>query len=216
MPASDNPAVPKFGSFKGRERKRVRDESGDTDKHSRPRPSHKDQDTARVRHTRTDKHGGKSAEVGSRKPSRSQSPGRPTDSALFVVDVRGDSKIIQFGGLHRYDIPSYHRVGAGSVIGASPSVKIDRDGLTEKDVAFRRTNAHHRTNLTTLERRDESHRPGFEDARSASASYVGDGESQQDYLSFRRRRSSSARPEGQGIWALIEEPTLLEEGDSSH
>lgn len=54
-----------------------------------------------------------------------------------MIDRRGDSKNVEYGGLHRYSIPSYHRIGYGSVLGASKYVKIDRDAGTEKVIVLR-------------------------------------------------------------------------------
>lgn len=45
---------------------------------------------------------------------------------LFLVDNVGDPENLSYRTLHRHAIPSYFRSGAGSVIGSSPSNKIDR------------------------------------------------------------------------------------------
>ncbi|KAI4125723.1 MAG: hypothetical protein LQ347_005252, partial [Umbilicaria vellea] len=63
----------------------------------------------------------------------------------FVLDVKGDPGNLTYGSIHRYMIPSYHRFGAGSVIGLAPDNKIDRYTSNEQVI---RTSAN----------RDEEHR----------------------------------------------------------
>lgn len=45
----------------------------------------------------------------------------------YFTDTRGDPHNIAYGTIHRYSVPEYRRHGAGSVIGLSPEMKIDRD-----------------------------------------------------------------------------------------
>ncbi|KAK3703011.1 hypothetical protein LTR37_014741 [Vermiconidia calcicola] len=140
--------VPKFGSFKpkapvkpangddkvGYERNADRDERRDRkdrdrhrctkhDRHERDRSSHRPHKTA------------------SRHPAQSEPPAPTTDefedSSIFIIDRRGDSKNVDYGSLHRYSIPSYHRTGYGRVLGTPDGVKIDRDESTEKEVVLR-------------------------------------------------------------------------------
>ncbi|KAK5129472.1 hypothetical protein LTR08_003232 [Meristemomyces frigidus] len=54
------------------------------------------------------------------------------ESKVFIVDRRGDSKNAEFGSLHRYSIPAYHRTGYGHLVGAPANIKIDRDNSTQK------------------------------------------------------------------------------------
>jgi hypothetical protein len=53
------------------------------------------------------------------------------ESDVFIVDRRGDRKNIEFGRLHRYSVPAYQRTGAGKVIGAGSSERIDRVESTD-------------------------------------------------------------------------------------
>jgi hypothetical protein len=48
-------------------------------------------------------------------------------SDLYVVDHKGDRYNIIYGTIHRYNVPRYHRVGQGSVLGLPLGYKIDRD-----------------------------------------------------------------------------------------
>lgn len=47
-------------------------------------------------------------------------------SDLFVVDRKGDPQNIAYDRLHKYSIPTYHRVGHGSILGLHSRFKIDR------------------------------------------------------------------------------------------
>ncbi|RMY79351.1 hypothetical protein D0863_00104 [Hortaea werneckii] len=60
------------------------------------------------------------------------------DSDAFIVDLRGDAKNVEFGSLHRYSVPTYHRIGYGKLVGAPASAKIDRDRSTEKYITLSR------------------------------------------------------------------------------
>jgi len=51
---------------------------------------------------------------------------------LFVIDRKGDPKNLIYGGNHRYDIPTFHRAGAGNVLGAPSNMRIDRDQSNDK------------------------------------------------------------------------------------
>src|SRR5277367_2005040 len=46
---------------------------------------------------------------------------------LFVEDRLGDIQNLVYGSNHRYSVPTFHRIGAGSVLGAKPSFKIERN-----------------------------------------------------------------------------------------
>ncbi|EMC92076.1 hypothetical protein BAUCODRAFT_38105 [Baudoinia panamericana UAMH 10762] len=45
----------------------------------------------------------------------------------FIVDTRGDAKNAEYGSLHRYSVPTYHRIGYGRLVGAPPAAKLDRE-----------------------------------------------------------------------------------------
>lgn len=59
------------------------------------------------------------------------------ESDVFIVDKRGDTKNRDFGSLHRYSLPSYHRTGNGYVVGTRPSVRIDQPASTQSEVVIR-------------------------------------------------------------------------------
>jgi hypothetical protein len=59
------------------------------------------------------------------------------ESDVFIVDRRGDKKSIEFGRLHRYSVPAYQRTGAGKVIGAGTSERIDRVESTDGAIVMR-------------------------------------------------------------------------------
>ncbi|KAI9489261.1 NRDE-2, necessary for RNA interference-domain-containing protein [Zychaea mexicana] len=69
-----------------------------------------------------------------RRSRRSPSPipltGELKTGIRYIVDKRGDKDNLTYGGLHSYDVPSYHREGGGYVIGLSSSVKIDKASAT--------------------------------------------------------------------------------------
>lgn len=61
-----------------------------------------------------------------------QNVAKPTtskDEALefFLVDRKGDVNNLVYGSIHRYNVPSFHRSGAGGVLGAPSNLKIDRN-----------------------------------------------------------------------------------------
>ena len=45
---------------------------------------------------------------------------------LYQVDTKGDPHNLIYGTIHRYSVPEYYRVGAGTVLGLSERFKIDR------------------------------------------------------------------------------------------
>ena len=46
---------------------------------------------------------------------------------VFVVDTKGDPKNLQYGTIHRHDVPTFYRQGSGSVVGLPQRYKIDRN-----------------------------------------------------------------------------------------
>jgi hypothetical protein len=52
-------------------------------------------------------------------------PHQETD--LYKIDVRGDISNITYGTVYRYSVPSFHRFGAGYILGLSPKWRIDRE-----------------------------------------------------------------------------------------
>ncbi|KAI9751862.1 MAG: hypothetical protein M1815_000878 [Lichina confinis] len=51
---------------------------------------------------------------------------RNTSDRLFQVDTKGDPHNLVYGTIHRYNIPSYYRWGAGVVVGLPARLRIDR------------------------------------------------------------------------------------------
>ncbi|KAJ9664086.1 hypothetical protein H2201_005326 [Coniosporium apollinis] len=58
------------------------------------------------------------------------------DVELFTVDRKGDVANLTYGGLHRYSIPPYRRIGYGSVLGLSAHYRIDRTLTTDKAIVI--------------------------------------------------------------------------------
>ncbi|KAL1962181.1 hypothetical protein VTN77DRAFT_527 [Rasamsonia byssochlamydoides] len=59
------------------------------------------------------------------------------NSDLYVVDRKGDRYNVTYGTIHRYNVPLYHRVGRGRVLGLPASFKIDRDYKDEAALLIR-------------------------------------------------------------------------------
>lgn len=60
-----------------------------------------------------------------------------TTSDNFIIDRKGDVKNLVYGSIHRYSVPTFHRFGAGYVLGASLDLKIDRDLDDGKELVLR-------------------------------------------------------------------------------
>ena len=91
-------------------------------------------------------------ECTSRETHEQQSTSQPSiaswadDQDLFVVDKLGDEANLEYGSLHRFNVPSYLRSGSGRVCGLSPDYRIDRQSSNEKHVVVSDThlNYHNR------------------------------------------------------------------------
>lgn len=146
--------VPKFGSFKpkassatGRdiEARHGRKPTHDLDavdhglasqlEGRSKRPSHEESRRRRPSHERRE-HPGSRPEGEPHKGT--DAVDKADESSLFFADRRGDTKNVEYGNLHRYSVPQYHRVGYGHCVGARASAKIDRDESTETAVVFSR------------------------------------------------------------------------------
>ncbi|KAK1075492.1 hypothetical protein LTR74_000454 [Friedmanniomyces endolithicus] len=66
------------------------------------------------------------------------------ESDAFIVDRRGDSKNVEYGSLHRYSIPSFHRIGYGRVLGGPPTARIDKLDSTDKHIVLTSPSNEHR------------------------------------------------------------------------
>ncbi|CAM1505452.1 Fc.00g110890.m01.CDS01 [Cosmosporella sp. VM-42] len=53
-------------------------------------------------------------------------------SGLYIVDVKGDPLIAQYGSLDRSQVPSYYRYGSGRVLGTVGRLVIHRDGARDE------------------------------------------------------------------------------------
>ncbi|KAF7172368.1 hypothetical protein CNMCM6106_006579 [Aspergillus hiratsukae] len=62
-----------------------------------------------------------------RAPKPSVRGGGDDASDLYVIDRKGDKYNLIYGTIHRYNVPLYHRVGRGNVLGLPTSYRIDRD-----------------------------------------------------------------------------------------
>ena len=201
--------VPKFGSFKPRpsNRKSTSDSKLDLrsgrcqrDSDALPsrertsdgslRPRHRKESSPNSKHRRT------------RTESHKDAPNGPES---FIVDLRGDPKNIEYDCLHRYSIPFYHRSGRGSVIGAPPNVKIDRDASTEKQVVLRVIDGSKGDSkvLSSKKANFTNEKPveTFREERDQA-------ETELDFLSLKRRQSLdddiASNEIGAGIWSFIE------------
>lgn len=55
---------------------------------------------------------------------------------IFIVDRKGDINNLIYGSIHRYSVPSFHRSGAGGVLGAPSHMKIDRNNGDVKSIVL--------------------------------------------------------------------------------
>ena len=62
------------------------------------------------------------------------------DTDLYIIDRKGDKYNVIYGTTHRYNVPAYHRIGRGSVLGLPPLYKIDR-GLSQGNALVLTTGA---------------------------------------------------------------------------
>ncbi|KAK4106659.1 DUF1740-domain-containing protein [Parathielavia hyrcaniae] len=113
---------------RARDRHRSRDREVEWNR-ERPR------DLERDRHRHRDRHrDGRGRRSPRPSPSREQDdqkhPPAPSND-LFVLDKRGDPLILQFGTNDRSLVPTYHRFGAGKIIGTPGFLTIHRDTSRE-------------------------------------------------------------------------------------
>lgn len=135
-------SVPKFGSFRPKPPQDQVEEKDDLtvkkDQHirkesrsrHRPRKSHSKE---RGRDRSKDRH--HSTKPGWHVERQSPSPKDETVE-VFIFDRKGDVKNLVYGSIHQYSIPPFHRAGAGSVLGAPPYVRIDRDYGDERGIVL--------------------------------------------------------------------------------
>jgi hypothetical protein len=135
-------SVPKFSSFRPRE---PIDEGKDVTNASVPKEqsSRKERHHAHRHHHRhrsSDRDRGRDRDESKEKvvardqrrrdrvvnPSFQSSVPVDTPSSLFVIDKNGDNQNLIFGSIHSYNVPPFHRIGAGRVLGSKNFLKIDR------------------------------------------------------------------------------------------
>lgn len=159
--ANHKSVVPKFGSFKPKSTSKNQDSTAKESnketahrKHQRSRSRSKgrhDQDRSKrsrhgSHHQDRSRQGKDSRDDRHLHKKRTPSPKPVTrdefeESDVFIVDRRGDQKNLEYGSLHRYDIPSHHRFGAGYVLGASRSLIIDREASTRGQIVLQSSGA---------------------------------------------------------------------------
>jgi hypothetical protein len=134
--------IPKFGSFKPKKPAEAPSQPAngvsETKEHGRPR---RDDDRESRRSTsRHTEHGHHRHHHHSRHHSRSRDerdekerPAPAVDTPLvdgaiplYVEDRRGDVQNLRYGSIHRYDVPAFHRVGKGGVLGAAKDIRMKR------------------------------------------------------------------------------------------
>ncbi|KAI2795238.1 hypothetical protein POX_a01843 [Penicillium oxalicum] len=71
--------------------------------------------------------------------SPDNSPSSLSDNIIY--DSKGDRSVLKYGTAHRYDIPSYTRVGSGQVMGLPAYLIIERD-IQDKDIIVLRDKRH--------------------------------------------------------------------------
>ncbi|RHZ65815.1 uncharacterized protein CDV56_104830 [Aspergillus thermomutatus] len=147
--SQEKKSIPRFASFKpppapppkaDRSSDRRSHESvhrdGKSKNHSRHR-SHRDRSRSREHQRERKEHrpiqrDAEQQDVEStRESARTPKPvvreGEGEASDLYVIDRKGDKYNLIYGTLHRYNVPLYHRVGRGNVLGLPTSYRIDRD-----------------------------------------------------------------------------------------
>lgn len=146
--------VPKFGSFKPKAssasgqdvetkhgRKPTRDldnvDRGDASQFERlsKRPYHEENRRRRPLREPHEHSGPRSERVSTKQTDAAD---KADESRLFLADRRGDPKNVEYGYLHRYSVPQYHRIGYGHCIGVRASAKINRDESTDTAVVLSR------------------------------------------------------------------------------
>lgn len=134
--------VPKFASFRPKPNTPAPDAARASERTSERKHYSSREDGTREKDHRQRHHKRHRSRSKERTPDRKTEiePSRiqPKDetATLFVVDKKGDEKNLVYGSIHRYSVPPFHRFGAGHVLGALPSTKIDRDYGDEKGIVL--------------------------------------------------------------------------------
>ena len=204
--------VPKFGSFKPRASSKIptlppKHETQSQRSHKR-RDEHQAGEHGPDSSYRKIKRKKSSREISYQSTQTAKVKEPSPDSEPFIVDLRGDAKNVEYGSLHRYSVPAYHRFGYGAVIGAPSNVKIERDATTEKKVMLRTDDGVRKDrkllSLKNLHLTSESSEPVDVLTRGSDQA-----ETDLDFLSLKRKRDvedeKPSREAGGGIWNFIED-----------
>src|SRR5579859_249983 len=129
--------VPKFSSFKPPPKAaaapqitssgfKERPINVDNGHEKRPRKDDSDRKPHRHRHR-----SGSPSSRHRNKRRRTESPAPPPkplpETDLYKLDTKGDPANVTYGTSYRYSVPSFHRFGAGYVLGLPPMWRIDRE-----------------------------------------------------------------------------------------
>nr|KMM71468.1 hypothetical protein CPAG_07775 [Coccidioides posadasii RMSCC 3488] len=135
------PAIPRFASFKPKpqrpseqpeaKREDTEHEGRDSTRHSH-RSDHKEEHSIS---TKSSDRKTRAPLAASREDRRDRESSRYNEhkepeqhrADIFKIDKRGDKYNVEYGSPHLYDIPSYHRTGAGRVLGLPTDYTIDRE-----------------------------------------------------------------------------------------
>ncbi|KAK5685285.1 hypothetical protein LTS10_003363 [Elasticomyces elasticus] len=215
MSQSCEPSVPKFGSFKPKKAASKHEEPARTatsrDDLSSSRHGHARR-TERHSHSRRngdeyDRHRREHPKSRPVDHHNRRSPVQPQPLALdefeesdtFIVDRRGDSKNSEYGTLHRYSVPSFHRTGYGRVLGASSHTKIDRAESSDTYVILS-TATHDGRNRQSRALGSTRSRTGDEHHLRIIKPVAGNVELENaaDYLPLRDFRSRKRKRDGHG------------------
>ena len=198
-------SVPKFGSFKPKAPlKRAIEETPSQDHdqdslhvkqhRSRERSNHRQHRSGAHHHHREKSHA-----------TYAETPLPPAivddfeESPLFIVDRRGDSKNVEFGSMHRYSIPSHHRIGYGRLLGGANRIKIDRDESTETTVVLRDDDRRQRQRpeRMLIERRPVASEKGIRVVLGTSSDGIMEHET--DFIALRSLRKRGCEAKSPGV-----------------
>ncbi|KAH8815869.1 NRDE-2, necessary for RNA interference-domain-containing protein [Xylogone sp. PMI_703] len=135
MPESGQGVVPKFASFKPKSLSSVdakEENHGDLKRKDAKRHKHRHRDDYQISSSRRKERLENDGPPNSLVKREHYSQGEPNE--LYIIDRQGDVKNLVYGSVHRYDVPSFHRIGSGCILGLPIDWKIDRDHGDAKDI----------------------------------------------------------------------------------
>lgn len=153
MSQPDNPAVPRFTSFRPKPPPSRKPQAAETPEHLhaprerdhrhkyRPHQDHSktsDAHESRRRHLRTGilLPNQEIPDVKRRPRSELEPSSRSLEHNQFTIDHKGDPQNLAYGRLHKYDVPQYRRSGHGRVLGLDTISRIDREASGESHVSI--------------------------------------------------------------------------------